>query len=212
MELGTLHTRRLVGDSASALSHLWDLRVAGPGPRGHGDALRRRQDRPGGAHATGSAARPEHWERYGYGTWVFRERPRGRFVGYCGLWNTRVPGKEEVELAYAVASGCWGEGFGTEMAREVAALGLGRLGLAELVAYTLPTNRASRRVMEKAGFGYERDIVHAGLPHVLYRLPAPHRGGTPRARRGRVRGEGRRRPRANPATKCVTRSGTESVA
>jgi hypothetical protein len=27
--------------------------------------------------------------------------------------------------------------------------------------------------MEKAGFTYERDIVHAGVPHVLYRrLPA----------------------------------------
>jgi len=24
-------------------------------------------------------------------------------------------------------------------------------------------------VMEKSGFEYERDIVHAGLPHVLYR-------------------------------------------
>ena len=23
--------------------------------------------------------------------------------------------------------------------------------------------------MEKAGFAYERDIVHVGLPHVLYR-------------------------------------------
>ena len=67
------------------------------------------------------------------------------------------------------------------MAREVAALGLGRLGLAGLVARTLPTNRASRRVMEKAGFGYERDTVHARLPHVLYRLPAPRREG-PRER------------------------------
>jgi [ribosomal protein S5]-alanine N-acetyltransferase len=67
------------------------------------------------------------------------------------------------------------------MAREVAALGLGRLGLAGLVARTLPTNRASRRVMEKVGFGYERDTVHAGLTHVLYRLPAPRREG-PRER------------------------------
>jgi hypothetical protein len=24
--------------------------------------------------------------------------------------------------------------------------------------------------MEKAGLRYERDIVHAGLPHVLYRI------------------------------------------
>jgi RimJ/RimL family protein N-acetyltransferase len=29
---------------------------------------------------------------------------------------------------------------------------------------------ASRRVMEKLGMAYERDVVHAGLPHVLYRL------------------------------------------
>jgi hypothetical protein len=30
----------------------------------------------------------------------------------------------------------------------------------------------SRRVMEKAGFRYECDIVHANLPHVLYRQVA----------------------------------------
>jgi RimJ/RimL family protein N-acetyltransferase len=38
------------------------------------------------------------------------------------------------------------------------------------VSFTLPHNAASRRVMEKAGLTYERDITHAGLPHVLYRL------------------------------------------
>ena len=48
------------------------------------------------------------------------------------------------------------------------------LGLGEIVAFTLPTNIASRRVMEKSGFAYEREIVHAGLPHVLYRQAAPH--------------------------------------
>ena len=35
---------------------------------------------------------------------------------------------------------------------------------------TLPTNEGSRRVMAKAGFTYDRDIVHWDLPHVLYRL------------------------------------------
>ena len=38
-----------------------------------------------------------------------------------------------------------------------------------VVAFTLPDNTASRRVMEKLGMTYERDIVHADLPHVLYR-------------------------------------------
>jgi hypothetical protein len=47
--------------------------------------------------------------------------------------------------------------------------------LADVVCLTLPTNRASQRVMEKAGFGYERDVVHTGLPHVLYRITATGR-------------------------------------
>jgi [ribosomal protein S5]-alanine N-acetyltransferase len=38
------------------------------------------------------------------------------------------------------------------------------------VAFTLATNQASRRVMEKVGGQFESDIVHAGLPHVLYRI------------------------------------------
>ena len=41
--------------------------------------------------------------------------------------------------------------------------------LQRVVAYTLPDNWASRRVMEKAGFAYERDVMHVGLRHVLYR-------------------------------------------
>ena len=38
------------------------------------------------------------------------------------------------------------------------------------VSFTLPDNVASRRVMEKLGFRFERDTPYAGLPHVLYRL------------------------------------------
>jgi RimJ/RimL family protein N-acetyltransferase len=40
------------------------------------------------------------------------------------------------------------------------------------VAYALVPafNAASRRGMEKARFRHERDIEHAGLPHVLHRL------------------------------------------
>ena len=63
-----------------------------------------------------------------------------------------------------------GEGLATELARAAIAVGFGPLGRETLVALTLPDNRASRRVMEKAGLGYERDVEHAGLPHVLYRI------------------------------------------
>ncbi len=45
------------------------------------------------------------------------------------------------------------------------------LGVREVISLTLHDNRASRRVMEKLGLRYERDVTHAGLPHVLYRRP-----------------------------------------
>ncbi len=78
-------------------------------------------------------------------------------------------GADEVELAYAVMAEFWGRGLASEMALASLQLGFAHLGLAEIVAFTLTTNAASRRVMEKIGFRFERDIVHAGLPHVLYR-------------------------------------------
>ncbi len=46
------------------------------------------------------------------------------------------------------------------------------LHLPEIVCFTLPTNRASQRVMQKAGFRYERDLIYKDLPHVIYRLHA----------------------------------------
>ena len=54
--------------------------------------------------------------------------------------------------------------------RPLAAVDAAReLGLAEVVAFTLAENVASRRVMERAGFALDGTVEHAGLPHVLYR-------------------------------------------
>ena len=114
----------------------------------------------------------EHWERYRFGIWAFRDRTDGSFVARAGLRHTRVGGNDEVELAYALRSEYWGRGLATELAEAAVALGFERLGLEDVVAFTLPTNRGSWRVMEKTGFEYERDVVHAGLPHVLYRIIA----------------------------------------
>ncbi len=112
----------------------------------------------------------EHWERHGFGVWTFREQADGAFVGYCGLWCVVVEGCDEVELLYALLPAYWGRGLATEMAAAVLDIGFRRLGLTDIIAYTLTSNRASQRVMEKSGFNYEREIVHVGLPHVLYRL------------------------------------------
>ena len=111
----------------------------------------------------------DHWKRHRFGPWVARDRATGAMVGRIGLERTKVGGAEEVELAWVVAADRWGQGLATEMARAAIDAGLGPLGLPSVVAFTLPGNAASRRVMDRIGMTYERDVVHAGLPHVLYR-------------------------------------------
>ena len=84
--------------------------------------------------------------------------------------HASIDGKPEVEVLYALRSDFWGNHFATEMAMAVVEFAFEQLRVTELVAYTLPTNVGSRRVMEKCGFECEKETVHAGLRHVLYRL------------------------------------------
>jgi RimJ/RimL family protein N-acetyltransferase len=117
----------------------------------------------------GLAAKVAHWDRHGFGMWLLRDRETGEVVGRGGLQYTYTAGLHDVEAGWAIVPDRWGQGLATELAHASVEVGFEQIGLLEIVAFTLPTNTASRRVMEKAGFAYERDIVHAGLPHVLYR-------------------------------------------
>jgi RimJ/RimL family protein N-acetyltransferase len=114
----------------------------------------------------------QHWEQHGFGLWAVRERATGAFAGRGGLKHTQVGGRDEVEVAYAFFPQYWGQGLATELAAASVRAGFEVLQRPDLVCFTLTTNRASQRVMEKVGFRYERDVIHAGLPHVLYRLTA----------------------------------------
>lgn len=110
-----------------------------------------------------------HWQHHGFGFWMVYDSRSGRFAGRGGLHHVVVEGQEEIEVAYAFMSDFWGQGLATELARESVRVAFDVLKLTNIVCFTLTTNRASQRVMEKVGFVYERDIVHANLPHVLYR-------------------------------------------
>jgi ribosomal-protein-alanine N-acetyltransferase len=114
-----------------------------------------------------------HWERHEYGWWVARDLESGAFAGRGGLAHVAVEGRDEVEVGYRFLPAFWGRGLATELARESIHQGFDTLGLPELVSFTLVTNLASRRVMEKTGFRYERDFVHTNFPHVLYRQHNP---------------------------------------
>jgi RimJ/RimL family protein N-acetyltransferase len=113
-----------------------------------------------------------HWDQHGFGFWTMREPDGGRFVGRGGLRHVTIDDRLEIEVGYGLLTEFWGRGLATELAIESVRTAFAELQLAELVCFTRPTNLASQRVMEKAGFRYERDFTYADLPHRLYRLSA----------------------------------------
>jgi ribosomal-protein-alanine N-acetyltransferase len=115
----------------------------------------------------------EHWDEHGFGCWTFFDRETGAVIARGGISHADVEGDDEIEVAWAVAPDRWGQGYATELGAASVDVAFGRLGLPRLVSFTLVDNASSRRVMEKLGFEYVREIVHADLPHVLYRLQSP---------------------------------------
>jgi RimJ/RimL family protein N-acetyltransferase len=112
----------------------------------------------------------EAWKRDGFGFWMWFERSTGAPVARGGLQRTVFDGIEEVEVGWTTAPDRWGEGFATELGAAALDAAFGELALENVVAFTLPHNGASRRVMEKLGFTYEKTApLREYGDHVLYR-------------------------------------------
>ena len=111
----------------------------------------------------------KHWADHGFGMWMLRDPRTSTVIGRAILRHLDVEGTDEVEVGYGFMPEYWGRGLATEIAQACVRLGFDQLGLPSLVAITTPANLASQHVMKKAGLAYERDIVHAGVPHVLFR-------------------------------------------
>jgi RimJ/RimL family protein N-acetyltransferase len=114
------------------------------------------------------AANLDHWKQHGYGLWVLRSRS-GDFAGRAGVRQLMIEGGAEVEVTYAFQPTFWGQGLASEVTEALADLGLNQLGLASLVGIVVSEHGASRRVLEKSGFAFERDVVSHGEGCAMYR-------------------------------------------
>jgi RimJ/RimL family protein N-acetyltransferase len=122
-----------------------------------------------------------HWVKHGFGQWAVERREDGVFLGVTGLSRPRFEAHFTpcVEIGWRLAAPYWGNGYATEAATAAMRLGFERMGLEEIVSFTVPQNRRSRRVMEKLGMSHlsSEDFDHPSLPerhplrrHVLYRI------------------------------------------
>jgi len=125
-----------------------------------------------------------HFEQHEFGHWAVEVLGVSPFAGFVGLSKPRfdAPFQPCVEVGWRLATEYWGKGYATEGARAEIAFGFDVIGLEEIVSFTVPANKRSRRVMEKIGMTHDPadDFDHPMLPaehplrrHVLYRMTAP---------------------------------------
>jgi RimJ/RimL family protein N-acetyltransferase len=97
-----------------------------------------------------------------------------RAMGGCGLHP--VTEHKKSELGYILHPDIWGQGFATEIVRELIRHGFQDLGFERIYARADERNIASWRVMEKAGMQREalmrHDMIIRGEPvnHYLYAI------------------------------------------
>ncbi len=110
-----------------------------------------------------------HWETHGYGTWAVVEKWSGKLCGHCGL--NYIQDLDEVEVLYAFGQHARGKGFGTEAAEAVLHYGLHQLQFDRIIGLSKHKNKPSRRVFEKIGLIYCKEIELFNTKLVYYSLP-----------------------------------------
>jgi ribosomal-protein-alanine N-acetyltransferase len=100
------------------------------------------------------AAQREARDDLGYSYLIFAETPL-RLVGGLNLSNIRRGIAQTASIGYWIGAPYTGRGLMTDAVRSVAPFAFATLRLHRLEAACLPTNHASMRVLEKAGFRLE---------------------------------------------------------
>jgi RimJ/RimL family protein N-acetyltransferase len=120
-----------------------------------------------------------HWAEHGFGLWAVELPGEASLIGVVGLHLVPFPAPfPPVEIGWRLARSYWGRGYAVEAACAAIDDGFRRLGLDEIVAFTVPANRRSWQVMERLGMSRDpsEDFDHPHFPeghrlrrHVLYR-------------------------------------------
>ena len=116
-----------------------------------------------------------------FGLWAVEVKNKIPFIGFVGLHiqNFEAHFTPCIEIGWRLAHPYWRKGYAYEAATKVLSYAFETLKLEEIVAFTLPSNTPSRKLMEKLGMTYDPkdDFENSKLPeghpmrpHVLYRL------------------------------------------
>ena len=122
-----------------------------------------------------------HQAEHGFTFWCLQRREDGAIAGFTGLARVAfdAPFVPAVETGWRLARSFWGQGYALEAAQRALDFAFAELGLAQVVAFTVPGNRRSWGLMQRLGMRHDAgdDFEHPGLPpghplrpHLLYRI------------------------------------------
>lgn len=94
-----------------------------------------------------------------YGLWAAVKKSNDEFIGWFHLRPSPTHGGE-IELGYRLKKSAWGNGYATEGSRALIQKGFTELGCDRIISTALTANRASIRVMEKAGLQFESNWIY----------------------------------------------------
>ena len=114
------------------------------------------------------------WSEHGFGPWAAFEKRTGHWIGRIGLnlladW----PDPDKWEVGFELLPSSWGSGYATEGARAALTFAWERTLLNRVISVTVPDHAASRRVMEKVGLAFQKELRWRGTTVVWYAIDRP---------------------------------------
>ena len=100
------------------------------------------------------------YQVHGYGRFAAVYKATGQVIGFAGL--KYLEDVNEVDLGYRFFKEYWGQGLATEASKALVPYGFDVVRLPRIIAFADPENKASRRVLEKVGFTFEKLTTYQG--------------------------------------------------
>jgi ribosomal-protein-alanine N-acetyltransferase len=112
----------------------------------------------------------ETWIRTQKGKYAVLCQDSGELIGMGGLTPWIWDQEQLVDITYRLRESAWGLGYGWELAKGLRDHGFQTLNLPQITATITPDNIPSKKIVDKLGFRFDRQILLHGVLTELFRL------------------------------------------
>lgn len=98
------------------------------------------------------------------------EKETGRLIGVGGLIKRVVNSKKELEIAYSIIPAYWGNGYATEIAKQMKKYAIQHKLSDSLISIISEENVASKNVASKNGMKNSENTLYLGMKVDIYRV------------------------------------------